>query len=107
MTGFSSFVGPGTIQIRVKMLAPAAASSVTGTWDVSTWYLVENPFNKLVTQGLGAMPALVVAPVIKYWDTPYRSRVRARTTLYGSLEFRINLVTTLAIGDSMNILFPS
>lgn len=64
---------------------------ISDKWEFKTWYVIESPLNKLITYGDVATPALSVATTIEYWDTPYISRVRGRTTFYGSIEFRINL----------------
>ena len=66
----------------------------------------ENPFNKLITYGDAVSPTLTAGGTIEYWDTPYRSRVRGRTTLYGSLEFRINLQNDLNAGEVLFINMP-
>lgn len=89
ITGFPKFVGPGKIVIRVRMENPDNTVTISGTWDFNTWYEYETPFNKLVTYGSGNSPSLSAYVPTLYWDTPYRSRDRARTTEYGTLEFRI------------------
>lgn len=80
ITGFTKFIGPGKIVIRIRMENPATAAEITGTWSFNTWYLYETPFNKLITYGTTNNPALTDYTDIPYWDTPYRSRTRARTT---------------------------
>lgn len=84
-------MGPGKIVIRVRMENPINAAAISGQWSFNTWYQYETPFNKLITFGTANNPALSTYTPILFWDTPYRSRVRARTTMYGSIEFRINL----------------
>lgn len=91
ITGFNKFIGPGKIIIKVRMENPDNTVVISDKWEFKTWYVIESPLNKLITYGDVATPALSVATTIEYWDTPYISRVRGRTTFYGSIEFRINL----------------
>ncbi|CAD8140771.1 unnamed protein product [Paramecium octaurelia] len=107
ITGFNKFIGPGKIIIKVRMENPDNTVTISEKWDFKTWYLNESPLNKLITYGDTTTPALTTSTNIEYWDTPYRSRVRGRTTLYGSIEFRINLQNDLAAGDILYIKFPT
>lgn len=61
----------------------------------------------MITYGDCNSPSLNAGTTKYYWDTPYRSRIRARNTLYGTLEFRINLYNDLLAGDLLNIKFPA